>query len=197
MEGQREKVNSRRRRFPALLIGAGFFYLCLWLSAPRAGGAEWESGDIVMRHGTGLWSEFFRRHSSRDRRFSHAGIVWVENGELYCIHSEGDDLSGRGSVEMVPLRQFFRPSRANGHFRLRLPAEVRRRFAEEARRLIGRPFDWRFDADDHSALYCTELAEAALKAAVPRIVLKRKDGVIPIDALSDPEIAEELSPELP
>ena len=150
-----------------------------------------------MRHGDGLWSDFFRRYSPRDQRFSHVGIVWVENGEVYCIHAEGDDLSGRGAVQMVTLRQFFRPSRANGHFRLRLPAEVRMRFVREARKLIGRPFDWRFDTDDHSALYCTELAEVALKEAAPHIELRRRRGLIPIDSLSDPEIAEELPATLP
>ena len=182
---------------PALIFGAGFFYLCLWFHAPQVRGDQWESGDIVMRHGTGLWSEFFRIHSVRDPRFSHVGVVWVENGEVYCIHSEGDDLSGRGAVQMVTLRQFFKPSRGNGHFRLRLPAEVRMHFAREVRKLIGVPFDWRFNTDDHSALYCTELVEVALKEAAPQIKLRRSSTLIPIDALTDPEIVEELSAALP
>ena len=197
MESRREKVISRQVSNPALIFGVGFFCLLLWGGVPSVRGAEWESGDIVMRHGTGLWSEFFRQYSFRDLRFSHAGIVWVEGGELYCIHSEGDDLSGRGKVEMVPLREFLKPSRANGHFRFRLPREVRMRFATEARKLIGVPFDWKFNTDDHSALYCTELIAVALGEAAPRIRLKRRRNIITLDSLSDPEIAEELPAQLP
>ena len=197
MEGRNQKVNSREIFNPALVFGVGFFYLLVFGGVPSARGEDWESGDIVMRHGTGLWSEFFRKYSVRDRRFSHAGIVWVEGGKLYCIHAEGDDLSGRGQVAKVPLREFFKPSRANGHFRFRLPREVRLRCAREAHRLLGVPFDWKFDTDDHSALYCTELIAVALSGAAPQIFLKRCKNIIPLDALSDPSIAEELSARLP
>jgi len=187
MESGSGKVIRRFRFFiPALGLSAGIF--CLPTAA-----AEWEDGDIVMRHGTGLWSEFFRRSSLRDRRFSHMGIVRVREGKIMCIHSEGNDLTGRGEVKMVPLEEFFEPSRANGHFRLKLSAAARRKFAEAAEERLGTPFDWKFNTDDDRQLYCTELALVALKKAAPEIALRRRrDNIVPPDSLSAPEIAVEL-----
>ncbi|MCI5779288.1 MAG: hypothetical protein MR051_05680 [Lentisphaeria bacterium] len=182
-----------RNRHPARRLAAGFFCLLPLLTC-AAGTEDWEDGDLILRHGRGLWSELFRRASPRDRRFSHIGIVCTVAGRRLCVHAEADDRTGRGRVNAVPPERFLAEADAVGRFRLKLPRELRKKFAEAALEQLGVPFDWKFDDDDDSALYCTELAAAALKTAAPHLTVKRHNGLIPPDALTDPEIAEELPP---
>ena len=35
------------------------------------------NGDVILRSGTGLWSDLFRSRNARDKRFSHVGVVSV------------------------------------------------------------------------------------------------------------------------
>src|SRR3954465_12223690 len=50
-----------------------------------------KSGDIIFRHGKGIISDFFARLSEKDHRYSHAGIIHIENNIVYVYHLTGGD----------------------------------------------------------------------------------------------------------
>ena len=150
-----------------------------------------QHGDILLRSGAGVWSKYFRDFSPTDKRFSHVGIVCIENNEIKVLHSEGDDLTGNGSVEFVSLDTFIGESKDIGISRLKnTDPNI---FVQAAGKYQHQPFDWKFDADDKSAIYCTELVNLALKDCKTNITLKRKKTIIPVDSCLDPDFFEEIN----
>ena len=131
-----------------------------------------KNGDIIMRSGTGIWSEYFRKSNPHDKRFSHVGVVLIDsNGNCRIIHAEGNDVSGHGTVSEVSLEIFVADSVEIGISRLH--AADPNKFAAETQKYLGRPFDWKFDTSSDAEIYCTELVELSLRALNPEIKLKR------------------------
>lgn len=122
-----------------------------------------QHGDIILRSGTGFWSELFRSSNSTDKRFSHVGIVVVDNGEFKVLHSEGNDFTGEGNVRLDSLAEFIAASDGVGISRLKNgnPDE----FVQAAVKYLDRPFDWKFNKDNDREIYCTELIDLALKSS--------------------------------
>src|SRR5689334_9587573 len=56
-----------------------------------------ESGDVVFRLGHGFISESMRKFSLKDPRYSHAGIISIENGKPVVYHL----LGGESSVSIL------------------------------------------------------------------------------------------------
>ena len=44
-----------------------------WMSEPPV---ELRKGDLVFRRGQGFWTKYFVDVSTREKRFSHVGVVW-------------------------------------------------------------------------------------------------------------------------
>ena len=149
-----------------LVLGVDMFYFYHYKQfppPPELSGIRpyLKNGDIILRSGIGFWSEHFRQSNTKDKRFSHVGIVLVdEHGTVSVIHSEGDDHTGNGKVAIVSLEKFVGESVDIGVSRLR-DADPDQ-FAAEAKKYLGRPFDWKFDTDSSSDIYCTELVELAM-----------------------------------
>ena len=70
--------------------------------------------------------------------------------------------------------------------------------SDKAMEFIGRPFDWQFNLEDDSKLYCTELLYVVLKKIDPSIKLNtmymREIGrsIIPLDICSQTEYFTEI-----
>lgn len=132
-----------------------------WRETPPV---ELRPGDLVCRRARGLWSRQFASMSSREPRFSHAGVVWKVSPEPVVVHAEANDLNGRGWVREDAWADFFAGAKATecAVFRLDAPPGDAGRFAEAARARLGVPFDTGFDLSDTNSLYCTELLSLAL-----------------------------------
>ena len=136
-----------------------------------------KNGDVILRSGVGLWSELFRSRNTRDKRFSHVGIVCIgSDGICRVIHSEADDLTGSGEVFLDTLEHFVGASSDIGIGRLHISDPDM--LAEAARSFLGRPFDWNFNGNDDSAVYCTELVDLSLRKIDPELRLPDVDGII-------------------
>lgn len=131
-----------------------------------------EEGDIVLRYGGGLWSPFFRDISRRDKRFSHAGILVRENGEICVVHASAADLTGIGSVSCESLETFLTTAADYAVYRLAISEPVKRRIAANARNYLGSSFDSSFDLSDKERLYCTELVMQAVNEAAGFAVIR-------------------------
>lgn len=181
----------------AIAAGAGYL---LWFRCvrevpppPDVGpvAAAVRNGDIILRSGTGLWSDLFRSRNARDKRFSHVGIVCTgPDGSCRVLHAEGDDLTGGGTVGYSTLEEFVGQSSLIGISRLR--AGNPDLLAEYAASYAGRPFDWKFDKDDESAVYCTELIALALRRMNPAYRLPDVSGIIMPEACANGEYFAEI-----
>ena len=155
-----------------------------------------KDGDIICRLGDRLWSQIFKDFSIEDKRFSHVGIIRINNDQITVIHAEGTTKPGQDFVKEEPLDDFLKVARAIGIYRIiHLDGN---KISSMAMEYIGVPFDWKFDMNDVSELYCTELLYIILKQLMPALELNTiyikelgKD-VIPIDSVSNSEIFTEM-----
>ncbi len=124
-------------------------------------------GDLVFRTGRGLWSPFFATLST-ETGFSHVGVLVRDEQQWAVIHSEADDVSLEGGVQITPLAQFINESTQFGFRRNEMPDEMKHKFVSQARQMLRehRPFDLDFRVDDAGVkVYCTEFVWLAAKNA--------------------------------
>ncbi|MFM9027458.1 MAG: hypothetical protein ACKOQ6_05635, partial [Bacteroidota bacterium] len=77
-------------------------------------------GDIILRNGIGIISEFFSSFSLNDKSFSHAGILLKKDSVWVVCHSLGGESVSRGGVFMENLNDFCSPKVTDSVFVVRL-----------------------------------------------------------------------------
>ena len=175
------------------------FILCLQLLlssfavAAEAVGLEWKRtpppglkvGDIVFRKGRGLWTKYFIGASTREKRFSHVGIVVRTNPSTFIVHSEGSDLTGIGNVRVEGWQGFMEIASECAVYRFAGSEETSQAIANCGLRRLGVRFDSAFDMSSTNELYCTEfIREAVNEAAGTNVVgftIRKGRGIITID----------------
>lgn len=123
-------------------------------------------GDIVFRRGQGPWTQYFINCSSREKRFSHVGVVVSNSTEVIVAHAEANDWSGVGQVYLQSLDGFWSGSLEQAVFRYNGTISERERIARESEKMLGVPFDRQFDMSDTNRLYCTEFVRLAVNRAI-------------------------------
>ena len=136
-------------------------------------------GDLVLRLGSGTWTRLFRRTSSHDPRFSHAGIVVTNAPNAWIVHAESDETTGANGVWCQAWEGFCEPALDCAVWRLSDDPGAAERIAQAAEARLGAPFDVAFDLSETNALYCTEFVRAAVNEAFgeERIGTSRRRGV--------------------
>jgi len=155
-----------------------------------------KDGDIICRLGDRIWSMYFKELSPHDKRFSHLGIIRIRNNTVSVINAEGLANEGKDFVNEVSLKEFLKSAQKIGIYRLRtIEGEV---VSDTALEYIGLPFDWQFNMEDNSKLYCTELLYVILKRIDLDIVLNKVfikeigKNIIPLDVCSQSEYFMEI-----
>jgi len=155
-----------------------------------------KDGDIICRLGDRLWSLYFKDISPTDKRFSHLGIIRINDNKITVINAEGRAIQGKDFVNEVDLDEFLEIAKAIGIYRLN---DYDGKIVSSATlEYIGYPFDWNFDLTDKNKIYCTELLYIVLKKIAPEIELKRvfqkelKKEIIPLEAYSNSEHFNEI-----
>ena len=176
------------------------FFLCLQLLLPpfvvagEAVGFEWKrtpppglkAGDLVFRKGAGLWTQHFINASTREKRFSHVGIVVRTSPSTVILHADGNELTGVGNVRLEDWQGFFEIASECAVYRYAGSKETARAFASQGLRRLGVPFDPAFDMSSTNALYCTELIREVVNGAAGTNVIEHTDlGGYPIIAIDD------------
>jgi len=155
-----------------------------------------KDGDIICRLGDRLWSDIFCDLSVIDKRYSHMGIIHIDNGLVSVINAEGDTGHGRDFVSDVSLAEFLKVARTIGIYRLKNTDTSQ--ISQIALEYTGIPFDWQFDMTDDSKLYCTELLYIILKRIQPEINLDKVyikelgKEIIPLEAISNSDYFNEV-----
>lgn len=134
--------------------------------------SELKPGDVLFRRGkddlitssVSIAQEALRGESI----FTHVGIVTQirPGGHLYVVEA----LPEQG-VTLTDPSIFL----ANSQISAKLHTKATEDAAIAATAYLGRAFDNKFDADDHSNLYCTELVKAALEDAGSNLDVQRRE----------------------
>ena len=96
-------------------------------------------GDLALRLGSGTWTRHFRQTSTRDPRFSHAGIVVADAPDVWVVHSEANERTGAGGVRRQDWRGFCEPALDCAVWRLSDDPEAAERIARAAEARLGVP----------------------------------------------------------
>jgi len=154
-------------------FGALLALLCsLHLQASNSLESSCREGDLILRHGSGFWSDWFRDLSPREKRFSHVGIIIFKDDDPFVVHAIASEITGIGAVREEPLSSFIEGIDDWAIFRPNASTNEAKAIGLEARKLIGHPFDMQFDLSEHQRIYCTELAFVAVNQACQRTLIR-------------------------
>ncbi len=143
-------------------------------SKPESSFSGLESGDIIYRQGNGLLSEYFRKTSSKEQTYSHAGIILIEeDSSVFVIHSEASEFTGQGGVKKESLNTFLNNVSDWALYRLDTSEWVRNEVVGNAMEYYEQsiPFDFEFNHLSKDKIYCTELIAVSVNRAMSRDVI--------------------------
>lgn len=125
-----------------------------------------KDGDLVLRSGSDALSALFKKANTKDKTYSHAGIVFIENGYPFVYNCIGSANDPEALLKRDSLHAYISPYDNLGYavYRFRInTAQVEKlhqvsiRYFKERRR-----FDPHFDLNTDSLLYCTEFVYKAM-----------------------------------
>lgn len=125
-----------------------------------------QDGDLVLRSGSDAISNMFKKANSRDKSYSHAGIVFIENGYPFVYHSTGTSQDPEALLRRDSIVNYIGPYDNLGYavYRYRLSPQQIDKLHDVTIRYFkeGRKFDPYFDLNTDSSLYCTEFVYKAM-----------------------------------
>jgi hypothetical protein len=127
-------------------------------AAPRPLEGTLRTGDLVFHTSRSQQSAAIR--AATNSPLSHVGLVEVTPAGVFVVEAVQP-------VKRVPFAK-WRARGVNGRLLVlrpeQLPEDKREAAVREAKRHLGKPYDWHFGRDDR-AMYCSELARKAYSAA--------------------------------
>jgi hypothetical protein len=128
-----------------------------------------QTGDIVLRTGIGPDSRMLCQLNQKDKTYSHAGIVLVEQGQPFIYHCVGGEDNPDERMRRDPLKLFLEPAHCIGFGVARyigIPAYKEKIAAVVQTYYQLKPkFDLKFDLKTDDELYCSEFIYKAFVKA--------------------------------
>ncbi|MCL2290048.1 MAG: hypothetical protein FWC34_05000, partial [Bacteroidetes bacterium] len=161
-----------------------------------------QEGDLVFRRGMSVASRVVLA-ADKEGGYSHIGIIVKDATGWKVIHAvpgETDKEYPEEIVKKETLSQFFAPKRAvsGAIFRLDTNENIGVLAAEKAQTLFERklPFDHKYNLEDSTEMYCTELIVFAFQYAGIDISEGRRrtypairgEFILPSDILAYPKL---------
>lgn len=135
-----------------------------------------QNGDLLTRSDDDFESLSLQNFSTRDRRYSHSGLVFLEDSHYYVYHSMAGPENPDGHFRREPFDSFVSPAKKTGFgvFRYQLSlGEIEalhtlyKKYYQEKI-----PFDKSFNLISDDSMYCSEIIYKSLKKVTNnRIVL--------------------------
>jgi len=140
-----------------------------WLKA-KPDLSQLKSGDLVFRHGRGAISNALMSLGQREQKYSHAGIISVEHGNIFVYHAIGGEENISNKLRKDPLNIFCNPADVHGFgiYRTDLnEAQIQSILLVAAKYFTaGLEFDTKFDLDTDDKMYCTEFVYKVFSRAL-------------------------------
>lgn len=132
------------------------------------------SGDLIVRKGTGYFSDIFKRMASRDKRFSHIGILSIEQDSIFVYHIEADEFTGEGIVLREQVSSFLDQSTDHAFYTNTMDTVAKHAMIVKAKAFFEAKvvFDLNFDATDDDKLYCSELVAKCINYGMDSIYIQ-------------------------
>ena len=125
-----------------------------------------KNGDLVLRSGSDAISALFKKANTKDKTYSHAGIVFIENGYPFVYNCIGNADDPEALLKRDSLNSYISPYSNTGYavYRYKLNNGQLQRLHDVAIRYFKerRRFDPHFDLSTDSLLYCTEFVYKAM-----------------------------------
>ena len=135
-----------------------------------------KDGDLIERSDDDLVSESLRGMSQTDKTFSHSGIAFIEDGNVYVYNNMAGAENKSEQMMREPFDSFVSPHRKDGFgiFNYQISDSERTKLHNVIKGLYDRKmlFDKSFDLKSDDKQYCSEMIFKALKIATNnRVVL--------------------------
>jgi Permuted papain-like amidase enzyme, YaeF/YiiX, C92 family len=134
-----------------------------------------KNGDLIERADDDLVSESMRNFSKKDKTFSHCGLAFIEDGDVYVYNNMAGEENKTEKMMREPYDSFVSPHKKNGFgiFRYALTdAEIEKlhQVTKESH-AKGMLFDKTFDLKTDDKMYCAEMIYKFLNTATMGRVL--------------------------
>lgn len=126
-------------------------------------------GDLVARLNRDPTSRYIKNFNRRDKKYSHAGLLFFENGQPFVYHIVNGSDSTREFIIKDPFTNFCNPEEnlSFGIFRYNMkPTEIKelnillKKWQDKKIR-----FDHQFNLDTDQKMYCSEMVSKAISTA--------------------------------
>ncbi|MBL0103858.1 MAG: hypothetical protein IPP51_08935 [Bacteroidetes bacterium] len=117
-----------------------------------------KSGDIILRDGNSFISDVMRDFSQKDKRYSHAGIIHIEAGNIFVYHILPAEKGHSSFMLKEPIALFCNDLDNNSYAIYRTKADGVAVDRKAGLLYQSHPqFDTQFSLSTDDKLYCTEL----------------------------------------
>lgn len=137
-------------------------------------GIKLKSGDIICRLGNGYFSKFFKRYSVKEKKYSHIGIISIQNDSIFVYHSEASELTGVGKVKREVIHSFLNKIKTYGIYRINSNEFIKEKIVNEAELYYKdeTKFDLNFDLTNDDEVYCSELVANSINKGFQKKVIR-------------------------
>jgi len=121
-----------------------------------------ENGDIILRKGYGFISDMIVNRLNERVPISHCAIIEKTDSTSRVIHSVSQTLADFDGVQSQSLQRFVKDSKENSIIVVRFKYPENQdasKITQRARHYLDKkvPFDMKFNIQDSTRFYCTEL----------------------------------------
>ncbi|KAA5533122.1 hypothetical protein F0919_11245 [Taibaiella lutea] len=142
-----------------------------------------QDGDLILRTGTDAVSDMFRKANTHDKTYSHAGLVFIENGIPVVYNFMGSAQNPRALMRRDSLNSYITPYSNSGFavYRFMLSKNEKEQLHDISVKYFkeSRKFDPNFNLETDSLLYCTEYIYKAL------VETTHKEDYFPLTQMAD------------
>jgi len=128
-----------------------------------------KEGDLVLRDGQEFSSQVIKSFSRKDKSYSHAGLVFFNDGYPYVYHIVPDDENPDRKLRLDSLKSFANPRKNAGFGIYRYdmtPEETKQlRSIVEDWKAQGVAFDSTFNPKTDDQMYCSEMIKKGVERA--------------------------------
>ena len=131
-----------------------------------------KSGDIILRRGYGVDSIVAANFSNKEKRYSHAGIIYKDKNNIYVIHSEDNKIKGFNGVVQEKLQNYLKGIKIWAVYRyddINLTKLTSYILEEKKSNIL---FDMEFDLKTNNKMYCSEFIYKSFNKVSQKILIK-------------------------